>query len=69
MTQPNCVLEHGVVLRSEGLYTSYIMVTMVLIAGNIACLKSDLVHGVVIVRGCEGQEVFLGDFCGLRTAW
>jgi len=58
MTQPNCVLEHGVVLRSEGLYTSYIMVTMVLIAGNIACLKSDLVHCVVIVRGCEGQEVF-----------
>ena len=47
--------EHGVVLRSEGLYTSYIMV---LIAGNIACLKSDLVHGVVIVGGCEGQEVF-----------
>lgn len=58
MTQPNCVLEHGVVLRSEGLYTSYIMVTMVLIAGNIACLKSDLVHVVVIVWGCEGQEVF-----------
>lgn len=59
MTQPNDVLEHGVVLRSEGLYTSYIMVTMVLIpAGNIACLKSDLVHGVVIVRGCEGQEDF-----------
>ena len=59
MTQPNDVLEQGVVLRSEGLYTSYIMVIMVLIiAGNIACLKSDLVHGVVIVGGCEGQEVF-----------
>ena len=59
MTQPNDVLEQGVVLRSEELYTSYIMVIMVLItAGNIACLKSDLVHGVVIVRACEGQEVF-----------
>ena len=58
MTQPNDVLEQGVVLRSEELYTSYIMVIMVLIAGNIACLKSDLVHGVVIVRGCEGQEDF-----------
>lgn len=30
---------------------SYIMVTIVLIAGKIACWKSDLVHGVVIVKG------------------